>query len=423
MKEEKIPSNLVVFNYKSTGNTIPSVDEVPTLVKDAVLKELQANDSNPFYKIEAIDYPVNGSGGVYEASFFKSFINVCKQRPIPGSKRGHEFTSRPSSDFYMVGGSTVDNSDGTGTAYFKMYIPPNGDPTDNSGFIRDARAGIVNFSLVSAPEYNVKKDKDGVERRHFTKSNGYERNDAVEFGAGAMSQVVNSKEVINFDEAREMIESGLISRNDKGETLYINGKVSRPMLRRMVANADCENKAEVAELISLIDKKKNGGSTMNELDEAIQMVKNAAANGKVNLGETFKDSITLRNADDVKNAEIVKELNERKLDIAGIDKMIAENKANANAIAKNAVSTAFGAESFEVGVNGKKESVKNAAHEYAMQKCAGKYGADLDKEINSLKDDVVMKSIRANQADPFSAVNRIVENGAAKPGERKSFNA
>ena len=152
-----------------------------------------------------------------------------------------------------------------------------------------------------------------------------------------------------------------------------------------------------------------------ELNEAIQMVQNAAANGAINLGETFKDKIPLRNADDVKNAEIVKELNERKLDIAGIDKMIAENKANANAIAKNAVSTAFGAESFEVDVNGKKESVKNAAHEYAMQRCAGKYGAGLDKEINALKDDVVMKSIRANQADPFSAVNRIVETG--KPGQ------
>ena len=70
MKEEKIPSNLVVFNYKSNGKAMPSVDDVPTLVKDAVLKELQANDTNPFYKIEAIDYPVNGSGGVYEASFF-----------------------------------------------------------------------------------------------------------------------------------------------------------------------------------------------------------------------------------------------------------------------------------------------------------------------------------------------------------------
>ena len=163
-----------------------------------------------------------------------------------------------------------------------------------------------------------------------------------------------------------------------------------------------------------------------ELNEAIQMVQNAAANGAINLGETFKDKIALRNEADKKNEAIVLALNGKGFGddmLAGIDKMIAENKANANAIAKNAVSTAFGAETFEVDMNGKKESVKNAAHEYAMQKCAGKYGADLDKEINSLKDDVVMKSIRANLADPNSAVNRIVENGAAKPGERKSFNA
>lgn len=425
MNNEKIPSNLVVFNYKSSKANMPSIEEVPTLVKDSVLQVLQKNDKEPYYKIEAIDYPVNGSGGVYEASFFKSFINVTKQRPIPGSKRGHEFTSRPSSDFYMIGGKTEENADGTGTAYFKMYIPTIGDPTDNHGFIRDAQAGMVNFSLVTAPEYNVKKDPDGVERRHFTKSNGYERNDAVEFGAGAMTQMVNSKEVINFEEAREMIENGQISRNDKGESLYANGKVSRPMLRRMVANADCENKAEIAELISLIDKKQNGGKPM-ELNDAIQMVQNAAANGQINMGETFKNCLVLKSEADKKNEAIVLALNGKGLGddlVAGIDKIIAENKANAGAIAKNAVSAAFGPETFELDVAGKKESTKNAAHEYALQKCQGKTGAELETVINSLKDDIVMKSIRANQADPNSGINAIHENGATKPGERKTVNA
>ena len=62
-------------------------------------------------------------------------------------------------------------------------------------------------------------------------------------------------------------------------------------------------------------------------------------------------------------------------------------------------------------MNGKKESMTNAAHEYAIQKCSGKTGTDLETAINSLKDDVVMKSIRANQADPNSGINRIHENG------------
>lgn len=413
MNENKMPSNLVVMNYRSSEKPLPNVEDVPVLVKKAVLDELQKNDKEPYYKIEAIEYPASGSGGVYEASFFKSFINVTKQRPIPGSKRGHEWISRPSSDFYMIGGKTEDNSDGTGTAYFLIYIPPMGDPTDNAGFIRDARANMVHFSLVTQPEYNVKKDPDGVERRHFTKSNGYERNDAVEFGAGAMSQVVNSKEIINFEEARNMIENGQISRNDKGETLYVNGKVSRPMLRRMVANADCENKTEIAELISLIDKKQNGGKPM-ELNEAVQMVQNAAANGQLNLGETFK--VALRNKDDEKNAELVKALNGKNLGedvLAGIDKIIAENKANADAIAKNAVAAAFGPESVTTEVNGKKETTKNAAFEYAIQKCTGKTGADLETAINSLKDDVVMKSLRANQADPNSGINIIQSNGGS----------
>ena len=161
-----------------------------------------------------------------------------------------------------------------------------------------------------------------------------------------------------------------------------------------------------------------------ELNEAIQMVQNAATNGAINLGDTFK--IALRNEADKKNEEIVKAMNGKGLGedvLAGIDKIIAENKANANAIAKNAVSAAFGPEAFEVDVNGKKESMTNAAHEYAIQKCSGKTGADLETAINSLKDDVVMKSIRANQADPNSGINRIHENAKPLDTGRKTFNA
>jgi hypothetical protein len=418
MKQEKnvMPEGFRVLNYAESAKTL-DVSQVPVLVSDKALKALQKNDAEPFYKVEAIDYPVVGSGGVYEPSFFKSFINVLKDRPIPGSKRGHEWQSRPNNDFYMVGGKTVDNKDGTGTAYFLMYIPPTGDGTENYGFIRDAEAGLVNFSLVTRPEYNVQKDpKTGESIFYFTASKGSERNDAVEYGAGAMKQIVNSRDDFNLDEAREKIEHGLISRNDKGESLFVNGKVSRPMLRRMVSNADCENKPDIAELISLIDKKQNGGKPV-ELTEALEMVKNAAANGNTNLTELMKncgaEKLLRTAADDeavaFKNAMVAK-LGDKPAE--RLDLVLAENKANAEAIAKNAVVAEFGAEKIKNGT----AEIENPAHTYAIQKCGGKTGEELKNSLEALKDDVVMKGIRANQADPNSGIN-LVQNGGAKPTE------
>jgi len=224
-----------------------------------------------------------------------------------------------------------------------MYIPPFGDTTDNTGFKRDADAGIVNFSLVTQPEYNVKKDEDGVERRHFTKTNGYERNDAVEYGAGAMSKVVNSKQnEIDFDELKKLATNGKYSRKNIDDEIIQNGKVSYPVLRSMIARADCENKTEIGNILSIIDKSSNGRKLMNdELKEAVERVQNAAANGSIVVSDVFKN-LALRTEDDKKNETLVLALNSKKLGddvLAAIDTMIAQNKANADAIAKNEVAT------------------------------------------------------------------------------------
>lgn len=418
MKENKsMPDGVVFLNYKQSTNTnIPAVTEIP-IGNKKILDKLTQGDTSPMFKSEAIDYPVIGTGGVYEKSFFQSFINVCKERPIPGSKRGHEFTSRPSNDFYMVGGQLIPNADGkTGTAVFLMYIPPFGDTTDNTGFKRDADAGIVNFSLVTQPEYNVKKDDDGVERRHFTKTNGYERNDAVEYGAGAMSQVVNSKQnEIDFDELKKLVTNGKYSRKNIDDEIIQNGKVSYPVLRSMIARADCENKTEIGNILSIIDKSSNGRKLMDaELQEAVERVQNAAKNGSIVISDVFKNAgIALRTDDDKKNEETVKTLNAKNLGadpLAAIDTLIAQNKANSDAIAKNEVATAFGAEKVK---NAKGEEVENPAYTYAFEKCSGKSGDSLKNEIEAVKNSAVMKGIRANQADPFSKINMIENGGAA----------
>ncbi|MGD8567329.1 MAG: hypothetical protein PVJ39_04540, partial [Gammaproteobacteria bacterium] len=246
----KTPKNLVAFNFLSSQVSI-NADDVPTLVSDKVMSELTNGDENPYFKIQAINYPVNGSGiyphdeAVYTEEFFESFVNVTKERPIPGSKRGHEWGSRPNNDFYMVGGSLVKNGDGKGTVYFKNYIPPEGDGTSNLGFLRDLKAGIVHFSLVTMPEYNVSED----EKMYITGSIGHERNDAVQYGDGAMEQTTNSKYQDEFFErAKNLISDGKIdikTRANSGEPIQ-NGKVVRSVLRRIVARANVENTSDFA---------------------------------------------------------------------------------------------------------------------------------------------------------------------------------
>lgn len=176
-----------VLNFKSSPSAISTTD-VPTLLPDNILKDLQAGDDEPYYKIQAIDLPAEGNGiyphdrAIYTENFFRDFINLTKKRPIPGSKRGHEFTSRPSNDFYTIGGQVRD-----GKAFLKVYVPPEGDSTSNAGLKRDMKAGLVHFSLVSRPRYEVEGDV-----MYINGSAGAERNDAVEYGEGAMDQSVNS---------------------------------------------------------------------------------------------------------------------------------------------------------------------------------------------------------------------------------------
>ena len=302
--EGNLPDGIVYLNFKTPDSaTLTKATELPTLIPEETFNVLREGDQNqePLLVTEAIDFPVEGSGGVYTKEFFQSFLNRLKVHVFGGNKLGHSWPERD--DFFTIGGKINTNQDGkTGTVYLKIYIPSFGFETTNSGFIRNVKAKNVHYSLVTYPQGELRKGDDGEYKMHFVESIGYERNDAVPFEGGAMKQRVNASEVqkINFELARELIKNGNVSRDDNGEEFLVNGKVSRPMLRRLVANADCERKSEIGELISMIDKRKNGGRPV-ELKEAIEMVKNAAANGAVNLAELVKNcgaEKLMRNADD-----------------------------------------------------------------------------------------------------------------------------
>lgn len=418
------PEGVVVFNYAKAKSSVPAADTIDTLVNAEVMKHLTDGDPTPYFKIEAIDYPAKGSGGIYDKSFFKSYLAVMKNRPIPGSKRGHEYTSRPSSDFYTVGGRLDENADGkTGTVFFKIYIPPKGDPTENSGFIRDAKANIVNFSLVTAPDYKVVTEKDEagntVQVRHYTTSMGYERNDAVEYGAGAMAQTVNSaNDTFDFDAARALIEAGDFDKTSKIDGGAIqNGIVYRTGLRRMQSSpAYAQNASELASLISLIDKTKtNGGKTVDIKEEALELLGNALKNSQTNTSDIAKAlGFEVRSPEDVKNAETIKALNAKLGDkpVERLDSILAENAKNAEATVKNTIAAfpGIGPEKIKNAKTGKDE--ENPAFTRALEKCAGKSGDELKNALESLKDDAVMKVIQANRADSDSQINRMQNGGA-----------
>lgn len=410
----EMPDGLVYLNYKSqNAKELPKAETLPTLINEETFLVLREGDENkePLLVTEAIDFPIEGSGGVYTKEFFESFLNRLQAHVFGGNKLGHAWPERD--DFFTIGGKMNVKPDGkSGTVYLKIYIPSFGFETTNAGFIRNVKAKNVHYSLVTYPVGDLRKDeKDGTVKMHFTGSIGYERNDAVPFEGGAMKQRVNSSEVrgIDIGLARDLIGNGQISLDDKGELFLVNGKVSRPMLRRMVANADCENKTEIAELISMIDRKSNGGKPV-ELKEAIDMVKNAAANGAVNLAELVKNcgaEKLMRNADDDAKIALANSLTAKLGDkpVETLDAILAENKANAVATVENAVVAAFGAKE----VNGK----ENPAYTYAMKELNGKNGDALKNGIESMKKDPIMVSIRGNMADPNSQVNAIQTNGKA----------
>ena len=452
----------VVFNFKSEKLTISPAD-VPTLVPATVMSELQKGDAEPYFKLQALKFPVEGSGvypartAIYTQEFFESFLAVCKQRPIPGSKRGHEWASRPATDFYLVGGK-VEGANGKGTVYFKNYVPPDGDTTPNAGLIRDMKAGMVHFSLVTMPKYVT----EGEEQR-FIGSAGHERNDAIEYGAGAMKQTTNAganpAELLSesVDRAEKLINAGkhnaksswtftafekahLLGRNadnwegfaqmhlarvaegdphSRESYLYPigkNGTVYRSALRTVAsraANAGHEEVAAVAaDLITLMDEQRrthNRRPNM-EREELLQLLANMKANGELTLNDVadaMGPKAQIVTDDHLKAVKLVNDLT-----ALGVTDPIEEIKAMQNKLVavdsdrvKNALDAAFGPEK-------DKEGKENTVRSYAGTMTANVKASEIDEKIVALKEDAVMKRLAADRADFTSPENElgIVEN-------------
>ncbi|MGE5804947.1 MAG: hypothetical protein ACM34M_04085, partial [Ignavibacteria bacterium] len=178
-------------------------DTIPTLIPAAAQKEW-ITEENPIYAIQEIVYPIKANGYHYQQSFFRSYLEANTKRPFAGSALGHSYGARGKTDLVMVGGILKPNGDGTGKVYFKNYLLP-GDGTLRKEF----RSGMIHFSLVSMTRDELKKnDETGEWEWHVVKSEGAERNDVVDNGAGAMRQKVN-KHKMNKPDTQSIMQASV----------------------------------------------------------------------------------------------------------------------------------------------------------------------------------------------------------------------
>jgi hypothetical protein len=418
------PEGVVFCNFRTSKAQMPEARDIPTLIKAEAMAALTKNEENPRYFVEAIDFPVKGTGGVYTERFFESYLDRMKTHPFGGNKLGHSFPEK--NDFYTVGGKIEKSGGGeSGTVYFKIFVPSMGYETTNSGFIRDLDAKNVHFSLCTLPEFEMKlNEKTREMERYFIKSIGNERNDAVPFEGGAMAQTVNSKDH-DYEQARSLIEHGQVDYKSKseGDEIIRNGQVTYSALRRLAASAGSRT-PELAELVSLADKQRNRRRTMGDEDrvitkeDAIKVLSGLFMNGLVSVAEIAKGigstAMTfLRNEQDGENEKLANSVRERLGDkpLDELDILINTKAENEKFLVQNAVRSQVGPEKLK---NAKGEDADNPAYEYAMKVCNGKAGSDLKNALEALKTDSIMLRLLGDQADHTTEFNRLEGGGSAQ---------
>jgi hypothetical protein len=349
-KNKKHDSEIRVLNLVDYTNKLSiNADDVPVLISKKHLKEWQKNDKDPYYKVQEIDYPILANGLNYTESFFESFISKLKERPIPGSKAGHSifWGERPNTDFVMIGGLVKSNGDKTGKVFFKNYIPPEGESGSNENFIRENKSDMVHYSLVTYPRYEVTEDEDGNEVLNAIESLKGERNDAVEYGLGAMQQKTNKADL----------------------------------------NAE-ENQQE--------DKKPNKEKNLNE--ELLELLREQKANA-INLSEIAEalgktdELVTDDHREALKVFNKLKELNITD-PVAYIKDLEAKREADAESVRNAELDTAFGS-----------KSSKNLVREYAEEKTKGVYNEQLAEAIKELKEDPIALQLAKKQTDENNDLN------------------
>jgi len=230
-----------IYDINVKINLTINPELIPVLISQKALQAIQQidtpqgkiQDPNPYYvteEIEDIRDPANGVEFILK--FWNSYIAVMKERPIGGRKKGHISPlswETPENDFYTIGGKIEGNK-----VYLRIYIPPEGFETSNQGLLRDAKAGLLNFSIVSWTEDIIETDENGdIKSITAVRSVKGERNDRVEIGMGAMQQKVNKEKTGDNPDNKIKTEEFIMAENKYSEVIknlknqIDNGTVSK----------------------------------------------------------------------------------------------------------------------------------------------------------------------------------------------------
>jgi hypothetical protein len=374
---------------------LPPVEDVPILIPAPALAAIKDNEASPYEIIEAIPFPSEGQGGIYTGKYFESLLNQIKERPLGGSKTGHE---NERDDFFTVGGKVEYTSENEGVCYLRIMIPEQGYETTNSGFIRSCKTGNQEFSVVANVE--PVRGNDGVV--YFVEDTGKARNDAV--SEGAMDQTVSNG--AKESEIMELISIGKVDLTTDSDQLVHNGTVYRRAAVKLQSSADY--KAMAGRVLNAIGKqyKEKNAMTKAEIFEAVRI---AVANNELTLEELAQAvnmQNKLRNATDEQRQKLIAAIAE----ILGLppespaDEMI---KAVEDAL-KDAESAAEAVADAEANSLSGGKKIRNAdgteddnpVYLYVKNQLAGKRGEKLKNAVKSLATDPVALALRSKQADP-----------------------
>jgi len=416
------------------------------------------DDENPYFKIQAINYPITANGINYQESFFEEFISKLKNHPIPGDKFGHEMQwgKRPTTDFILIGARIDKKNNGKGTVYLKNYIPPVGESGDNAIFIRENKSNMIHYSLVSYTKDEILNDKNGKTIINVVGSVKGERNDAVEIGLGAMDQKTNDEKKYNpypnehsarirdpgdFQKGsfrRKTIKKGIsiIIGRLKGETTTttqayrFDAKVftatqAKAWLKKNKIKYISFEKATgkgniINDDIDYYDYKEGNYMNKEELLEVITTMKTNAEITLVEIAEAMglSDQVV---SEKHKNAiaiseEFVKLNIENPVEVFQI--MQKQIKENEKAIFNAQMTEEFGTDKLQNGS-------ENLLKIYAIDKLKNIESDKLDEAIKNLKEnDPIAKKLSADIADFSSDINTIAvveqkEKNPAKSNRRK----
>ena len=282
---------------------------------------------------------------------------------------------------------------------------------------------MVHYSLVSYTKDEIIQDDDGITINVIASIKG-ERNDAVEYGLGAMDQKTNEEAKYNpypnehsariivpgrFEQdsfERKNITTGvdIIIGRLKGETTTTTQAYRFKIKNFTVSEAKKWLKDHDIKYILFepATEKENKGEAMTK-EEILEKLKALKANAEITLLDIAealglsKQLLTDEHTEALKLVNSFKEI-ESKDPVTELKSLREQVKANSGAVRNAELDKAFGNDADK----------KNYLRQYAEKQAGDLLGEELEKRINEIKEDPIAKQLAKDRTDYTTDTNAII---------------